>query len=239
MTFYTRSKSIDESSSDGGAGGVTFYNRALEKGRSNYDVANRWVTYATYELPFGHGKSLMANANRWVDGFLGNWSISAIQTLESGVPGGFSTSGSPNVFLPGTVRPDMAPGMTYDDVQIAWDGKGPCRFIPTCSLPAYNLNAFAYPASFKPGQSGRNIINGPTLFWHQLSLSKQFVVRERGRISLRLDVNNPWKHYFFNRPNTAVNFTSPTTFGKITGTQGQFSGQGGQFYMHAIFKFEF
>jgi hypothetical protein len=143
-------------------------------------------------------------------------------------------------------RPDMAPGKTYDDIKIPWDSKGPCRFIPLCSLPAYDLTAFAYPNSFAPGQSGRNIIDAPSLFWHQLSLSKQFVIKERHRISLRFDVNNPWKHYFFSRPNTTVDLrplANPTTvaqtFGKITSTQGQFSGQGGQYYMHAIFKYEF
>src|SRR6185436_2608575 len=141
--------------------------------------------------------------------------------------------------LPGTVRPDMALGKTYDDIRIPWDSKGPCRFIPTCSLPAYDMSAFAYPVSYRPGQSGRNIINAPYLFWHQLSMAKQFRIKERNRISLRFDVNNPFKRYFFSRPNTTVNFTSPTTFGKITSTQGQFSGQGGQYYMHAIFKFEF
>jgi hypothetical protein len=239
VTFYTKSKSIDESSTDAGAGGVTFYNRRLEKARSNYDVANRWVTYLTYELPFGRGRAWMTNANRWVNGILGNWQFSGIQTVENGVPGSFSIAGQSSVFLPGTVRPDMAPGKTYDDIQIPWDAKGPCRFITTYNLPRYDINAFAYPTSFTPGQSGRNILNGPRLLWHQLSLAKQFAVGESKRISFRLDVNNPFKVYFFNRPNTTVNFTNVPAFGKISGTQGQFSTQGGQYYMHAIFKFEF
>ena len=83
------------------------------------------------------------------------------------------------------------------------------------------------------------------MFWHQLSLSKEFKVRERGRASVRLDVNNPFKHYFFSRPNSTVDLrplTNPTlaqTFGKITASNGQFSDLGGQYYMHAIFKFQF
>jgi hypothetical protein len=239
VTFFTKSKSIDESSTDGGASGVTFYNRRLEKGRSNYDVANRWVTYATYELPFGRGRTWMTDAGKLVNGFLGNWSFSAIQTIENGAPAGFSIAGQSSVFLPGTVRPDMALGKTYDDIEIPWDPKGPCRFILTCSLPRYDISAFSYPASFRPGQSGRNILNGPTMLWHQVSMAKEFRIGESKHFSLRLDINNPFKRYFYSRPNTTVNFTNIPAFGKITGTQGQFSNPGGQFYMHAIFKFWF
>ncbi len=245
VTFYTLSKSIDEASTDGGASGVTFYNRRLEKGRSNFDVPNRWVTYATYELPFGSGKRYMGSVNKWVNGFLGNWSFSGIQTIENGAPGSFSIAGNTSVFLPGTVRPDLIPGKTYGDISIPWDPKGPCRFITTCNLPAYDLRVFAYPDNFKPGQTGRNILNGPNLLWHQLSLSKQFQFKERHRISVRLDVNNPFKKYFYSRPNTTVDLrplTNPAiaqTFGKITGTQGQFSTQGGQYYMHLILKYQF
>ena len=58
-SFYTWGKSIDEASDDGTAGGVTYYNRRLEKARSNYDVAHRWVTYAIWDMPFGKGKRFL------------------------------------------------------------------------------------------------------------------------------------------------------------------------------------
>src|SRR6266446_4394082 len=63
-SFYTRGKSIDEASDDSTASGVTYYNRRLEKGRSNYDVAHRWITYAIWELPFGKGKRFLSNSGR-------------------------------------------------------------------------------------------------------------------------------------------------------------------------------
>jgi len=67
-SFYTFAKSIDEASDDGAAGGITFYNRRLEKARSNYDVTHRWVTYALWELPFGKGRKWMNSANPLVNG---------------------------------------------------------------------------------------------------------------------------------------------------------------------------
>jgi hypothetical protein len=238
-TFYTFAKAIDEASSDGGAGGVTFYNRALEKGRSDYDVTHRWVTYALWELPFGRGKRWMRDANWLVNGLLGNWELNVIQTAESGIPLSFGIAGQPGVYLAGTIRPDMAPGMTYDDIRIPWDRKGPCRHQVACALPWMNMNAFAYPPSFTPGGSGRNIVSGPGNFWHQASISKTVVVKERLRGTLRFDMNNPFKYYFFDRPNSTVNFRDPQAFGKILTNQGSFSGLGGRTYMQVIFKLEF
>ena len=89
------------------------------------------------------------------------------------------------------------------------------------------------------GQAGRNIINGPGLVWHQASLAKEFRIGERFRGTLRVDVNNPFKAPFFAAPNSAVNFRNPQAFGKITATQGSYSGPGGRLYAFAIFKLEF
>jgi hypothetical protein len=133
----------------------------------------------------------------------------------------------------------MAPGKTYDDITIPWDRKGPCRHQQACALPWADINAFAYPASFTPGQSGRNIVTGPGNFWIQASLAKTFVFRERLRGTLRYDINNPLKTYFFSPPNNTVDFRNPQSFGKITGNQGSFSGLGGRTYMQIIFKLEF
>jgi hypothetical protein len=239
-SFYTWSKAIDEASGDGAAGGVTFYNRRLEKARSDYDVPHRWVSYATWELPVGRGRRFLTQGNRLVNGILGNWDLAAIQTLETGSPFSFSHAGSNNVFLPGALRPDMAPGKTYDDIKLSWNRRGPCRHIVACAEPWADINAFAYPDSFRAGMAGRNIVSGPGVLWHELSASKQFVLRERVRGTLRLDYNNPFKRPFFATPNSAVNFRNPQAFGKITNTQGVTSGLGASKpFMEMVFKIEF
>ena len=156
-------------------------------------------------------------------------------------------SGATNVYLPGTRRPDMAPGMTYDDIRLDWDRRGPCRHSVSCAEPWADINAFAIPASYTPGQSGRNIINSPTLLWHQISLSREIPIRERIRFSMRFDFNQPFKIPFFNPPGNfsaaaagnTVDFRNPQSSGKITSTIGSFSGQGGRSYMHIIFKLQF
>jgi hypothetical protein len=237
-SFYTLAKSIDEASDDGAAGGLTFYNRRLEKARSSYDVTNRWITYALIELPFGKGRKWM-NSGGITNTLLGGWEVNLIQTLENGIPFGFGFTGSPNVYLPGAARANMAPGKTYADIKLPWDSHGPNRHQQGLIAPWANINAFAYPPSFTPGNSGRNIQTGPGMIWHQASISKAFTFRERLKFTLRYDINNPFKRYFFSRPGNTVDLRNPQTFGKITSNQGSFSGQGGRTYMHLILKLEF
>src|SRR5262249_41047612 len=149
-------------------------------------------------------------------------------------------SGTDNVFLPmGTSRPNLADGKTYDDIRIDWDRYGPCRHITSCKLPWADINAFAYPASFTLGQTGRNILSGPGLPWHQITIAKEITVSERVKGPLRVDFNNPFKSPFFSLPNSSVNFRDPQSFGKITSTQGSFSGLGGRLYIIAIFTLQF
>jgi hypothetical protein len=240
-SFYTFAKSIDEASDDGAAGGITFYNRRLEKARSSYDVTHRWVTYALWELPFGKGRKWMNSANPLVNGVLGGWELNTIQTLESGVPMTFSFTGSPFNYLPGAGRPDMAPGRTYDSIRLDWDRKGPCRHQTSCRPPWADVNAFAYPAAFTAGNSGRNVLTGPGNLWHQVSISKSFKFKERFTGLVRYDINNPFKYYFFNNPTTAVDLRAATrqNFGQITGNQGSFSGLGGRTYQQIVLKVQF
>jgi len=245
-SFYTFSKSIDQASDDGGAGGVTFYNRALEKGRSNFDVTHRWVTWAIWQVPVGRGQRWM-NSGGVLNSILGNWELSVIQTGESGAPFSFSHNGrtltAQNVYLPGAQRPNLASGKTYDDIRVDWDRHGQNRHNRGLIDPWADINAFATPGSFTPGTMGRNVLSGPGLFWHQFSVSKSWQVKERVTGTLRFDLNQPLKNPFFANVSAnganSVDFRNIPNFGKITATQGSFSGLGGRTYMHIIFKLQF
>ena len=102
-----------------------------------------------------------------------------------------------------------------------------------------DINAFAIPPSFTPGQSGRNIVSGPGLNWQQFSLARVIPITERLRGMLRFDINQPFKIPFFAAPSALVDFRNPQNFGKIRTAQGGFSGLGARTYMHAVFRLEF
>ncbi len=97
----------------------------------------------------------------------------------------------------------MAPGKTYDDIQLDWNRKGPCRHTVACAEPWADINAFAIPASYTAGQAGRNILNGPGMFWHQFGLSKHIPITERIKGMLRVEFTAPFKYPFFSPPSGA------------------------------------
>src|SRR5438477_195087 len=69
-SFWTWSKTLDESDNDGAATGVTWYNRRLEKGRASFDISHRWVSTVTYEFPFGKGRRWL-NHGGWRNAVIG------------------------------------------------------------------------------------------------------------------------------------------------------------------------
>ncbi len=235
MSFYTKSKTLDEADADGAASGITYYNRSLEKGRAGFDVSNRWVTYGTYQLPIGRGRSLM-NRGGVLDYLFGGWNISGIQTFQSGTPVTFTMAGSPNHYLPGTARANQ---LLPNDQIIVNNYQIGARFDNTLKNPMWNIQGFAYPAAFTAGTVGRNTIQGPGLNWTQASISKNIKFREKYNLDLRFDAQNIFKSPNFANPNSAVNLTNPAAFGKPTATVAGIDSLGGRFVGYVVVKLSF
>ncbi len=236
-SFWTFSKAINDVDEDGGAGGVTFYNRRLEKGRAGYDVNHRWVNTVTYELPVGKGRRFM-NTGGVKNAVLGGWEIVGSQHFQTGPPMTIGFAGTGNVYLPnGALRPNqIAPN---DQAKLAHVDIGPNRFPIAAQNRYLKQEAFTYPASFTPGTLGRNTLQAPGLVWMQASLSKEWPIYERLRFNLRFDVNNVYKYHNFAAPNSQFNNTAGNLFGTFSGTRGSFSDIGtGRWHGIAVFRVE-
>jgi hypothetical protein len=237
-TFYTFSKAINSQDNDNDGSGVApIQNRGLEKARAGYDRTHRYIGVVNYELPFGQGKPWATSG--WKKWILGGFEISFIQTLESGNPLNFSFSNSPfNYYstFAGSRRPDVVSQMEIRD---GWNDLGGDRFNTGRSNSVYagannGLQHFALPGGcgtltaipagfdrtqcdFRIGNAGRNIVTGLPLRWSQVSAQKNFTINERYRAQLRWDMQNAFKTYNFNTPNTTVDFRNPQNFGKVSG----------------------
>jgi hypothetical protein len=234
--FYTFSKTLTDADADGGASGATYYNRSLEKARSNYDTAHRFVGTFVYELPYGKGRHF-GNHGGVKDFLLGGWNTMGSQTIQSGPPitvtfaGAPSTPyapGQPYVWLPtGSARPNQI--LPNDQAQVQGWNIGPNRFPTSAQNPYLNAAAFAYPAPFTLGTLGRNTLTGPGTVWAQASLCKTWKLRERMRFQVRWDINNPYKRENFSDPSRVYNVaTLSTSFGRITSTRAGAAGMGGK-----------
>ncbi len=218
-SFYTFSKAINSQDTDNSGTGVApIQNRSLEKARAGYDRNHRLIAFATYELPVGRGKRWM-NRGGILNAIFGGYEIAWIQTLESGNPYTFTFADSPYNYYPtfaGDRRPDLVgqPTLLPD-----WGNVGGDRFTQNNRNPIIDINNFAYPAAFTPGNSGRNILTGTRLLWSQVSAQKNWTIKERARIQLRFDFQNPFHNYNFDPPSLTVTFKDPNSFGKLLSDQ--------------------
>ncbi len=80
----------------------------------------------------------------------------------------------------------------------------------------WDIKGFAYPAAYTTGTVGRNTIEGPGLNWTQTSVSKNFKFREKYNLDVRFDAQNVFKTPNFRNPNSVVNLTNPSAFGRPT-----------------------
>jgi hypothetical protein len=179
----------------------------------------------TYELPFGKGRKFL-NGGGWKDPILGGWNLSVIYTIMSGPPLTFSYAGSTFNYLPGG---PARPNQISNDVKVEnWD-IGANRFPTNAQNPLFNQSAFGYPAAYTHGTLGAGTAYGLWLVWPQWTLSKNWMIRERVKFTVRLDGNNIPVRVVFTSPSTTVNFAtaaSQSTFGKFAPPAVNFSSQG-------------
>jgi hypothetical protein len=165
-------------------------------GRASFDVRHAAVINATYDLPFGRGNS--SHGHPWVERLVGNWQLSGIETVQSGLP--FTPQLSYNPSNDGDtrnpVRPSLNPNFTGQVIQ-----GGPSQY--------FNPNAFIQPLPGTYGNAARNILEGPGLAETDLSLTKKFLFSERLGLQFRSEFFNVFNHTNFNTPNPVV-FTSAT-----------------------------
>ena len=240
VAFDTYSKALNEQDGEGG-GGITYYNRSLQKGVASYNRTLHSSLQATYELPFGRGK-------RWLNGgsvrnyIFGGWALSFNHTLDSGMPFSIGFSGSPYKYLTGT---RVVPLTSVEAAVTPNWSVGPNRFPLTVppQNPYLKSSSFAYPAAYTTGYLGRNVFTGPTLYFQGFALRKTVTFKERYKATIRLDGHNlPWKRPSFTTPNGTWT-TAPGTskyFGSMSSTMSTWSEYGySQANVQLGMRFEF
>ena len=184
-------------------------NPAADYGRASFDVRHSAVLNATYDLPFGGAGN--SEHGPWAKRLFGNWQLSAIETLQSGLP--FTPQLSYNPSNDGDtrnpVRPSINPNFT-----------GPV--IEDRPNQYFNPSAFLQPLPGTYGNVGRNTLQGPSLVETDVSAAKKFVLSDRAKLQFRAEVFNLWNHTNFNTPNpvvyAAVTGSPSPTAGVITST---------------------
>jgi hypothetical protein len=202
---YTWSKALDDASNPGADNAEPNFpqdpaNLAAEKGLSDFDHRNRFVTNFLYQIPF------LKNSEGWIHAAFGEWQVGGIWTLQSGAP--FTVNLSTDVANNGEPlsAPSQRPNLTCNP------NNG-----PKTTAEWFDTSCFALPASFTYGNAGRDIVIGPGLDDFDASIQKEFLVRENMRLQFRLDVFDFFNHPNFNAPvGAGRTFSTSSSFGSIT-----------------------
>jgi hypothetical protein len=223
---YVWSHFLDEQDSGGwgSRGGTQVWqvgnNPGLNYANSNFDIPNAFKGYASYELPFGRGKTHL-NSSALENGIAGGWRISGTFIAQSGNPFTVVNNTNNNTKYTGCNQGGTATG---------GDINNGCNWFPNVvgdwhvSNPGpggwFNTAAFvnAAPAGqFAFGNEGRNSLRGPRLSVVNLSLAKAFSVTERVHMELRSDWVNVLNHPSLGIPGQVL---GGNNFGQINaGTQ--------------------
>jgi hypothetical protein len=211
---YTFSKSLDDGdnmntsiATNSPAFVANSHDIKADWGLASFNIQHAAVLNATYDLPFGRRPS----AKGWIGGLIGNWQVSGIETLQTGLPFtpqlGYNPSSDGN--SRNSVRPSLNPSFT-----------GPV--IIGSPQEYFNPDAFEPPLPGTYGNAGRNSLEGPGLVETDVSISKRFNLTERVNLQFKAEAFNLFNRTNLNTPNTIV-FTSATagpspTAGVITAT---------------------
>jgi hypothetical protein len=208
---YTWSHDLDiGSDSNGGGTASQPFNIKADYGNANWDIRHRFVGVLTYDLPSFKGR------NRWVQKTLGGWQLNDIVNLQTGMPFnvvlGYNSAG----FDQGTTRPSFVhQASAHCSLHNYITGnKTSCIDATAYTLPAapQTLNSsgaiVAYNYAF--GNTSRNTLHGPGFSYDNLSLFKDFGLRERMKIQFRAEALNVFNHPSAANPNSSNGSGNPT-----------------------------
>jgi hypothetical protein len=219
--FYTFSKSIDGS----GVGNVDVASD-LYKGLSSFDRRQRFVGNFSYDLPFGKGRAML-NRGGVLDAIFGGYTLTWTYDIYSGNPITWGFTNSPYTYLPSFIgiqgRPNLIGTPALRD---NWQDLGGDRFNQGNQNPTItSLADFAYPTNYTFGNAGKNTFITQRGIGASFSARKEFTLKERLKLQLRFDFQNPFKWYNWGNMNTTVDLknvvpgtsteTSANLFGKV------------------------
>ncbi len=178
-------------------------NLRAERGPTEFDITHRLAISYIYELPWGHGRRWGQSWGRPVNFILGNWQVSGIHVVQSGLPltailGGNTVLnlGSDRVARPNLVgSPKLPPSQRTVE---RW----------------FNTDAFTTlsPAPQAFGNAGVGIMRGPGFADFDFSIAKNVNVDESHYVQFRTEMFNAFNHPNFGPPNIR---REATTFGQI------------------------
>ena len=165
----------------------------------------------SYDLPFGRGRTFMANANKVTDAVLGGWTVNAIYSYQSGQP---FTVGCPVATSEFGCFANVVPGQSlYSGPHNHTQWLNPAAF----SQPP--IAAAIGQTDYSPLGGGQEQARGPSFVNLDSSVLKNFAITETVKVQFRAEAFNTTNTPPFAQPGN-LNFTNlKGGFSSITSTK--------------------
>ena len=213
--FYTYSHTfdsvqLDNNTTQGGAEDMT--NLRLERGPADFDLRHQFVTSVVWQLNYYHGDS------SWERGFLNGWALSTIVNVHSGFPVTIYNGSDAN--LSGNVTAGTSAPTSGERAELV-PGENPVLSNRTAqewfNTAAFKQNVSTSGISIN-GDSGRNLLRGPTFKDVDLSISRDFGLsrlKEGMALQFRADAYNVFNIVSLSTPSGNSITAGSSTFGEI------------------------
>jgi hypothetical protein len=225
LAAYTYSKTLTDAGDLLNGGSIAGYRAPsvpslgimFDYGLAGFDIRNVFHFSGGYELPFGKGKKLASGASGWQNQAIGGWSINWSTTLQGGQPisigcpdttaaglgcGALRVAGQPLDL--GLHNVTDSSGATH----IAWYGN-PKAFTQPCILGPNGVPttspAGCVPLTGAAALGGVTQVPGPGFHRLDMSIFKDFPIKERVRLQFRAEFFNITNHPNFSAPNFGGN----------------------------------
>lgn len=181
--------------------------RTFSYGRSDTNREHVFVASGSYELPFGKNKRYFSSPNRLMEYAVGGWTLNGTTTWQSGLPftptynecgadqdldNNASQTGSTSDCRPNWTASRLSTGVS------SFDPSTHTRrfFTPVAPLPVNGQQSgpFVRPAFGTFGNIGRNTYFGPSEYFADASLFKNFTITERVKAQFQFQAFNVFNH---------------------------------------------
>lgn len=241
---YVWAHSLGDSEGDGSTlqdSFRTLRNRSLDKRPLNFDYQSVLKMNGLYELPFGRGKLVGHDANRFIDRIIGGWQVGAVALLYSGAP---LTITGQNTFSAGSSSYGLTASILgpVDGASVTKTGKNVTIF-PGLTQVVTDPNANVNPAvkafstlraiadasgkvvlvNAGPGQLGTlpfGYFRGPGAKNININLIKRIRITERVALQIGATAQNATNTPIFQNPSAANLNINSTNFGVVTAAGG-------------------
>ncbi|WP_263382563.1 TonB-dependent receptor [Granulicella arctica] len=190
---YAWQKSLSEQT------GFATWSHAAARGRDSSLRQQQVIVYGMLELPFGHNKHFLAHTNRIIDQIVSGYQISPVVNYSSGLP--YTLSAQAGNWVPGSAPRYINGNPKQLHTHVTGFPGGPSGLSYYDITPVDGSGAFSLPALDTIGSAGRNSAFGPNFFNTDISVQKDFEIREKISFQLRADGYNAFNHINWGTPN--------------------------------------